>query len=472
MPFDLTPSVNVRRDEQEHVRQLEHAEQPFAPTAEEVGVLGVGLGGPLKPVADAYLREVGPLFEIGGAELAALDQRAEAAPVPQGRELRFKEEKSQGGAGVVAYEQTHFGLPIHESGVSVVLDAVQRTVIGSSNQIDYEADPPQPNPEAPYRQEKIDAAALGRLLGSETRPVINATRELIYRYEKAERLDPQTRAHENPNHSTGFAGVNSPAFPNLRGLPPVAASIVNGHTYIVTEELFTLPDDRGAILNWQSYIEIETGSVLYLRPLVACASGLHFAGDPATTSGTALSGSSPAAALNAQRMPVTLQDLKPPLSGVQFLDGSTISLVDIEPPTVAMPNRTAPFGFDFATDTDDFAACCAYHNCRTVFAFIQGIGVNLSTYFDGTTFPVPVDPHALGARINAEARGNALRTGLGSLVFGRASSTTGVGIAADARVVWHEFGHALLWDHVGSPNFGFAHSAGDTLGALYYDATS
>ena len=33
----------------------------------------------------------------------------------------------------------------------------------------------------------------------------------------------------------------------------------------------------------------------------------------------------------------------------------------------------------------------------------------------------------------------------------------------------HEFGHTILWDHVGSPNFKFAHSAGDALAAILSD---
>jgi hypothetical protein len=40
------------------------------------------------------------------------------------------------------------------------------------------------------------------------------------------------------------------------------------------------------------------------------------------------------------------------------------------------------------------------------------------------------------------------------------------------RVVLHEFGHALLWDHVRSPNFGWCHSAGDTLATILNDPGS
>ena len=34
----------------------------------------------------------------------------------------------------------------------------------------------------------------------------------------------------------------------------------------------------------------------------------------------------------------------------------------------------------------------------------------------------------------------------------------------------HELGgHGILWDHVDSPNFGFAHSAGDSIAAILND---
>jgi hypothetical protein len=47
-----------------------------------------------------------------------------------------------------------------------------------------------------------------------------------------------------------------------------------------------------------------------------------------------------------------------------------------------------------------------------------------------------------------------------------------MGIATQVGVCLHEFGHALLWDHVNSPNFGWCHSAGDTLAALMMDPDS
>jgi hypothetical protein len=52
-------------------------------------------------------------------------------------------------------------------------------------------------------------------------------------------------------------------------------------------------------------------------------------------------------------------------------------------------------------------------------------------------------------------------------------TTNPLGRAVDKWVTWHEIGgHGSLWDHVNSPNFGFAHSAGDSLAAFQNDPES
>jgi hypothetical protein len=104
---------------------------------------------------------------------------------------------------------------------------------------------------------------------------------------------------------------------------------------------------------------------------------------------------------------------------------------------------------------------------------MQGMGFNIATYFDGTKFPVPVDACGFNDQVNARAQGNTTGTGMGEFIFGLAGMPfPAVSIAADLRVVLHEFGHTLLWDSVHSPNFGFAHSAGDSLAAVLLDPES
>ena len=47
-----------------------------------------------------------------------------------------------------------------------------------------------------------------------------------------------------------------------------------------------------------------------------------------------------------------------------------------------------------------------------------------------------------------------------------------LGIAADARWIWHEIGHVLLTTSVGELQFRFAHSPGDALAAIVSDPES
>jgi hypothetical protein len=105
---------------------------------------------------------------------------------------------------------------------------------------------------------------------------------------------------------------------------------------------------------------------------------------------------------------------------------------------------------------------------------MAGMGFDVRAYFDGTRFPIPVDACALNDGKNAMAPGNVRGDGSGGFVFGltAAADPAACGIAADVRVVLHEFGHTLLWDSVHHPNFGFAHSAGDSLAAILMDPES
>jgi hypothetical protein len=118
----------------------------------------------------------------------------------------------------------------------------------------------------------------------------------------------------------------------------------------------------------------------------------------------------------------------------------------------------------------------AYYHVDGFFRMVRDIGYSIAELFDGTIrnpgFPVPVDFRALNDAVNAQGLGNSTMDGSGGFLFGLAAAGTLVGIADDPRVVAHEFCHALLWDAVNSPNFGFAHSAGDSIGVVLNDPGS
>jgi hypothetical protein len=74
--------------------------------------------------------------------------------------------------------------------------------------------------------------------------------------------------------------------------------------------------------------------------------------------------------------------------------------------------------------------------------------------------------------VNAQGYGNATKDGASRMGFNLLDAASTISISAKPRIAWHEFGHELLFEHVGGPNFGFAHSAGDSLGVIMLDPDS
>ncbi len=415
-------------------------------------------------VAESFLRS--NLATLGLAESAVASGATFAAvdgdlsmPV-----IEFATEKDVAGTKVVVYKQTVGGLDVFEATMGMQVDpstlsleAVQSSMHGS---ISIE------NPAAQVSdggERKLSNARLRKLLGIELPKLGNGRipRQVVYRYEPEQR--------EEPSAGEGcFTGE-----PSVAPLPPTTlAGLAKGNHYIVDEVLFdaALSPQQPAV-HWRALVEPTSADVLYLRPLVACATGLVFDRDPQTQSGAAVTAAASNAVLNPFRTSHTLAGLG--AATPQPLAGAFVRVQDTDAPVSAPPIGASPSAnFVFDVRTDDFAALNAYHNCDRLFRTMESLGFNVTTYFNGTTFPVPVDHRALGDAINAQAPGNALGNGLGKLLFGRMMPGQPIGIATDNRVVWHEFGHGLLWDHVSSPNFGFAHSAGDALGAILNDPGS
>lgn len=483
MPLEINPDVKVTKDSSGIVRQLSHTHVYRSGTTE----FALSASAPVltpRALAEQYLREAAPVLGFSGRETANFSAAPDSNVTDVGVELRFKEEKSVGSAVTVAYDQTVFGLPIWNAGVAVRIDAQKFGVMGMHNAAHYGIDANRPQKNARFAPNMMHPENLCTLLGipySESL-IINSTRTLVYLYEESERIDPQIESHLQqetvPEESQSLGGaqfsgimqLGPPEFPSLP-LPPVPDSIKNETHYVVTEVLFSYPFKEWGPLNWRVFIEPDTGIVLYLRALISCARGAVFSTDPVSATGTLHSASSPVNQLDAIRQTVSLFGLSP-AAGAQDLSGEFVKLVNLEAPNTTIPRENPPHDFFYSSRTSDFAACSAYHHCDGFFRLLKGMGIDVNTYFNNTNFPVPVDPHALGNEVNAAAPSNSTGNGLGKLIFGSAQTGSGMGITADVRVVIHEFGHAVLWDHVDSPNFGFAHSPGDALAAILHDPTS
>ena len=490
--YSSEASALVTSDEQGRTRSIVYPDHPGRGDVRGAAALGA-----------EHLRGEGQRYGISDIELAHVDEPPAKDMTDDGVEYRLRRSKRIMDTVVLDYCQTLFGLPVWRAGVSVVVKDRPKGVIGSTfTGLDgLAAERPSRSAMRSLRTLKPDA--LGQLLGLERLqeklvngrlllPRINSIEPWIYRYHPADR---QVEApQDDPPPPVGLAGDLVPLphqqLPTIP-LPPVPDAIEAGRDYIVMEVLFTTTIEPWGELNWRAFVEPEHQVVLYLRALVDHVNGLVFPNDPVTLSGNAANNpASTTATLNPLRQSVSLLGLDPPSGTTQSLAGDFVVLQDAYAPPVSPPTRTTGSNFDYGSRTNDFAAVNAYHHSDSCFRLVDGMGLNNPTpYFDGTTFPVVVEHRGSGDfdgifggptdnngnQVNAQSLGNGTSNGCGALNFFLADTTdTGnpLGIAADKRVVLHEFGHSIMWDHVNGPNFGFAHSAGDSLAAILSDPAS
>lgn len=416
------------------------------------------------------------LLSLRKDEFISLDQLLAREPSEELAGFRFETEKRVMDLAVVGYVQTYFGLPVIGAGVSVVMRSAMPTILSASSTVYHDIKVERPTKEAIGRAATVLSRDPGPLplrdigielpqdgLDEKIRDSrLNAARLVIFHFE-AKNRQPESQAN---------ASLQNGPFPRMP-LPPLLPSIRDGSFYVALEVFFVTSVLPWGRLNWVAYIDITTNAVLQLKPLTDHATASVFVSDP-ITKGSGVAPSATNAQLNTLRDPVTLPGLVPPSSGAQSLAGEFVMLVDDVLPTVAVPTTNSPFDFTYDARTNNFAAANAYFHCDRFFRMVRDLGFDVATYFDGTTFPVRVDHRGFnGNFVNARCPGNATGNGIGTIEFALADlsdTANPLGISADWRVVLHELGgHGILWDHVNSPNFGFAHSAGDSFGAILND---
>jgi zinc metalloprotease ZmpB len=466
--YDSQAGAYVNVDEQGVVRGLVQ-EEP-APTE----------AASAREAADQYLRDHSELLGVAPAELENLAATREVAPVAAGSQFRLRSENTQFDTTTVTYEQTMYGLPVWEAGVSVHVKEGPFRVVGAdtTRHADLTATRDVPDIEDELTDlerldERIDDERLAEILGLTTDSNLYERDSLkvqdvtlvVYRYEAAKR-EPDVDDENTFEHA-------HPRIP----LPPLPDSISEGEHYISAVVNFALGTPQFPTLYWRVIIDLNSGAVLHLRPFVDGVNGLVFALDPMTSAPSGPLPNATASALNAKRVSVTLQGLTAPVSGVQSLRGSIVILADPEAPAIASPTRPSGINFDYDSRTNNFAAVNAYYHSDKFFRLVQSLGFPLAAYFGPTPFPTPTDHRGLGGNtINAHCLG--LPGGVGILqttyaLADLADTSNPIGIACDWRVVLHELGgHGVLYPHVHSPNFGFAHSAGDSFAAILNDADS
>lgn len=485
--FDAARNVYLDRDKQGAVRQLRHLDAPFASTARTPQL-----------VAGEYLRSFGDLLQVPASELGNLGLAPSPSPVDAGVELRYLGEKQQFDTATVAYHQTALGLPVFEAGIAVQMKTGPFRVMSSQSTQHPDVQVIRPTADALKKAESIQAAQLAKSLGLPVRTngseqpaqrslKIHQRQLVIYQYDpdRVQRDAPSPIIVERAgNGRSGKPGATQAAQPPLESsmpwlpLPSVPPTIEAGHHYVCVKVDFALTLPQWGALQWTAILDVENLSVLYLRPHVDDVTGLVFDIDPITTSGGPLP-SAGSAALNPVRVPETLLGLNAPSGGTQSLTGDTVALSDAESPTVAAPTEPGGTNFDFDARTDNFSAVNAYVHCDRFFRLVDSMGFSRASYFGGTTFPTTVDHRGsmnnppTGIEVNAHCLGTAGGKGILQTTFALADTgdtTHPIGIADDLRVVLHELGgHGVLYNHVSSANFGFSHSAGDSVGAILCD---
>ncbi len=465
-------SGQVIKDSEGRVVGITHIEKPF-PVQEEIEA-AAAVEIPLDPqqTAEFYVQQVAALYQIPDSAVAALSESATDTYIEgEDSTLRLAEEKTSIDAHIVSYAQTYRGLTVHRAGLVVRMAGPDNLVLGSGHSFHADIDMTDQYwsdfETATYRAG--EAAVETRLKGLLDQAglafeQINSQRNLVYRYVEQDR-----------KYEPDEGGFESISLPDLAS-EPLPPEIEDGKHYVVTECFFTSLDSDGFPLNWVIFFEALTGAVLYVRPLIAGVEGLVFPNDPVSMSGdAAISPLTPANQLDAYRRSKSLERLALPAPPADVeLIGRFVELVEWLPIVAAPPtepNGTAAV-FNYGCATTDFAAVNAYYHMDQLYKFVESLGFDLATYFDGASFPVPVDHRGENGDVNAHAHANVGGNGIGRYRFGLTDAASAVGIAADARVVCHEFGHGVLYDHLNSGTLGFAHGIGDSLAAVLYDPES
>lgn len=501
--YDSGLGAQVTLDDAGRVRQINHTDRLWEPeTAERTA----------RDVAAAYIRTIAPMLKIkNDAPLEEIDARVEyLAPQKQDVQYRLSEEKTIFDSTTLGYVQTVDNVPVWGSGLAITVKhapfrvvsatvtshdkpkvkklpneekvgeylelfataEAERAVLRSAKQFrgargtvaEAAMVAPSESKTAPFVRRILGREANNAAFSAEDHARMIRGRFFAYRYDPDERLP----------RMEDFLGDTPNAPQDLPfDLTPVPGSIKPNDYYVVSEVTMSYKDPKLGDLNWIALVEPNTDAVLYLRPLAAGVSGMVFRIDPISASGNASNDATKSdAVLNPFRTSVTLPNLAAPSGGIQALAGARVAMIEIKSPVIAPPTQPTGTNFNFNARTDSFAAVNGYYHSENFFSVLENLGFPLGTYFNGTTFPVECDHRGLGTDVNAHCVGNGTG-GIDHCCYALANSASTVGIACDPRVVWHELGgHGVLYEHVNSANFGFSHSAGDSLAVIFHDPDS
>jgi hypothetical protein len=516
---DTKLNARLSLDDRDRVRQITHLEAPWQSDEKS-------------PVTAAieYLRQMAGVLGMQPAELENAHQELSFSdPMERGVEYRVSKQKQLFDSSTLIFNQTYLNVPVWRAAVTLTLKHNPIRVLTVTDTSEEGMDAPLPPRERIEEHRRLFALAAAderlRVLGLDDkassaglaeddeqpktaayiRQVLDRGaaedaawddarairgRFFVYRYDEKNRLPdqpsggagataaiPESPAPENPEEPASSGPAVPPRELPILDLPPVDASIDDGAWRLASEFTFSLTTAEFGAVNWRALVDVETDSVLLLEPLISGLTGMVFVRDPITSTGDGSKlPSATNAVLNPLRTSVTLPNLDAPIAGVQALRGKFAVVADVNPPNIAPPTNPANAAFNYDVRTNNYAAVSAYYHTDRFFALVESLGFHIASYFNNTTFPLRVDHRdnvgGSADTINAWCVGN----GAGGIGYaGYALNDLGdtanpIGRACDSRVHLHELGgHGVLYEHVGRANFGFAHSAGDSLSAILHD---
>ncbi|MCL4800838.1 MAG: hypothetical protein KJ025_14695 [Burkholderiales bacterium] len=508
--------AHVLIDEASRVRVIRHTQQYWESPA------GGGL-----PTAVAYFRQFAGVYGIPTTKLDRMETKVSFLdPRDQGEEYRLSEQRRQFDSETLGFYQTFLNVPVWRAGLKVTLKQGPNRVIKSEDTTQQGVDAKMPSKEAVERYRRVfvgsNTAAIRRravMMQPDLRAAAPAASEeaesaggafvrgliavkdesgerkagvrlirgrfWIYRYDADARLPEdgdtdgpvvkeQPAAKTRRRRKTSRREAPGLPLPRPFDIPDVDPRIKDGAYYMVAEITFEVAIGRDRMV-WRALVELETDSILYLRPMSANVNGYVYEEDPITKTGTTTpTSASNNATLNPHRDDVTLQNLDPPAAGTQSLSGAFAEVTQVEGANIAPPTQATGTDFDYDVRTNDFASVSGYFHVDRIFRTMQDLGFDVGTYMSNTVFPVPVDIRCFDA-INAHCVGDGMG-GIGHTGYGLMDTTdtaNPLGRACDPRVHLHEvLGHGILYEAVDSPNMGFTHSAGDSLSLIYFDPDS
>lgn len=490
--FDPNLQAQLTLDDEGAVRGINHF-QAYMPSDEFSP----------KYAAIDYIRQIKEVLGVTQNQLAQAYQKVSYLnPMEGDIEYRLSEEKSFFDSTTTSIVQTYMNVPIWEAGISVTIKQNPNRIVAAVNTNHRNVSAKLPKKELIEKfKDLIRKGVLNEDTGDFVRNhfdlksikgAVKAKDEkqeraidriirgrfYIYQYHASERLPNQDHGQRDPDNNKRLENAgeelvsdHEPTLP----LPEVPKSIQDGQYYLVVEAIMSLWTPEYERLNWRLLIDVETDTVLYLRALASGINGYVFLQDPISATGNSGNDANQSnAVLNPFRDNVVLPNLDAPVGGVQYLKGTYAEIDEVHAPIVGAPTQPSGSNFYYNARSDEFAAVNAYYHTNRFFQLVESLGFSISTYFDGTDFPVPVDHRGRNSTINAHCVGDG--DGIDHCCYGiaDASPPSGtMGIAADWRVHLHELGgHGILYDHVGAANFGFAHSAGDSMAMIVADPES